>query len=296
MNRYFIGVDGGGTKAKGVLTDAHGVVFAEAVAGPANIATDLPQALSSLQQLQQQLFAMAGLPESALADTCAVFGLAGANLPSAAAAFEQWSHPYQQLQLTTDLQVACVGAHRGDDGGIVICGTGTAGYAFCHGESLLVSAQGFPLGDKGAGAWLGWQAVRHTLDVLDGLITPTELSDAVALQLFQRRTIDATALIALCRTYSPTEYARLAPLVLQHAAKVSAALAMVHEGVAYLQGLLTRLEGFGAKRIAMVGGLVEPLRPYFSEYWQQQLTDVALAPEKGAVLLAQQLVQPRPTV
>lgn len=293
MSRYFIGVDGGGTKAKGVLCGVDGVVLASALAGPANIATDLTQALASLQQLQQQLFAMAGLPDSALAKTCAVFGLAGANLPSAATAFEQWPHPYQQLQLTTDLQVACVGAHRGNDGGIVICGTGTAGYAFCHGESLLVSAQGFPLGDKSGGAWFGWQAVRHTLDVLDGLITPTELSAGVLAQLFQQQHVDATAVIALCRTYQPTDYARLAPLVLQHAAKVAAALAMVHEGVAYLQALLTRLEGFGATRIAMVGGLVEPLRPYFSEYWQQQLTEVALAPEMGALLLAQQLVHSR---
>lgn len=65
MSHYFIGVDGGGTKAKGILCNANGDVLATAVAGPANIATDLAQALRSLHQLQQQLFAMAQLPPSA---------------------------------------------------------------------------------------------------------------------------------------------------------------------------------------------------------------------------------------
>lgn len=310
---YYLGIDGGGTKCKGRLCARDGTLLAEAVAGPANIATDLVQAQHSMLDVCQQLLQQAGLSQAALQHCAVVAGLAGANLPAAAARFQAWAHPFAALQLTTDLHIACLGAHSGEDGAMLICGTGTAAFAHVGGQHFLFSAQGFPLGDKGSGAWLGWRAISHTLDVLDGLQPVDGLSQAVCRALLPAAasdaatpdaatpktatpnvaTPDATSLISACRDFRAGDFATLAPVLLNAAAVgETAACAVRAEGVAYLVALLERLRQTGARRIALAGGVGAALINSLPAHWQQQLSRAALPPEAGAVLLARQLFIP----
>ncbi len=295
---YYLGIDGGGTKCKGRLCARDGTLLAEAVAGPANIATDLVQAQHSMLDVCQQLLQQAGLSQAALQHCAVVAGLAGANLPAAAARFQAWAHPFAALQLTTDLHIACLGAHSGEDGAMLICGTGTAAFAHVGGQHFLFSAQGFPLGDKASGAWLGWRAISHTLDVLDGLQPVDGLSQAVCRALLpaaasDAATPDATSLISACRDFRAGDFATLAPVLLNAAAAgETAACAVRAEGVAYLVALLERLRQTGARRIALAGGVGAALINSLPAHWQQQLSRAALPPEAGAVLLARQLFIP----
>lgn len=288
--RYYLGIDGGGTKCKARLTDLRGVVLAEAVAGPANIATDLSESKHSILDVCQKLLQQAQLAPDLLAHCGVVAGLAGANLPSAAARFGHWQHPFAWLHLTTDLHIACLGAHAGADGAMLICGTGTAAFSIVDGQQALFSAQGFPLGDKGSGAWLGWRAISHTLDVLDGLALADALSAAVLARLLPRTQAQATDLISACRDFRATDFATLAPLVFEAAqAKDQAALSILQDGVGYLESLLRRLMWTGAQQIAMAGGVATAIKAFLADEWQQHLSAVAAPPEAGAVLLAQQL-------
>ena len=288
--RYYLGIDGGGTKCRARLTDLSGRVLAEAVAGPANIATDLAQSKQSILDVCQQLLQQAELTPDTLAQCAAVAGLAGANLPSAAARFGHWQHPFAWLHLTTDLHIACLGAHAGADGAMLICGTGTAAFSVVEGQQALFSAQGFPLGDKGSGAWLGWRAISHALDVLDGLTPAAALSDAVLAKLLPGVQPQATDVISACRDFRATDFATLAPLVFAAAqAKDPAALSIIADGVAYLEALLSRLMQTGARRIAMAGGVAQAINAFLADEWQQYLCPIAAPPEAGAVLLAQQL-------
>ena len=283
----FIGVDGGGTKCKARLESSGGALLAEAVTGPANPATDFILAVDSILQACQQVVQQAGYADSALAFCHVVMGLAGVNVPRVQSQMQHWSHPFASLSVTTDLHIACLGAHAGRDGAILITGTGTAAFSTVDNQQYLFSAQGFPLGDRSSGAWFGWQAVVATLDSLDGLIEETELTKSICRTLGVQSNTD---LISCCIGYKATDYAQLAPAVLRFRQLGDpCALEITDRALHYIQALLRRLQQTAAPRIAMIGGLAPFLADLLPEDLQQQLSPVLGPPEVGAVALARQL-------
>jgi len=289
LQPLFIGIDGGGTKCKARLEDAAGRLLAEAIAGPANPATDFTQTLDSILTVCHSVLHKAGLPAESLAACRVVLGLAGVNVPRVQQRMQDWQHPFAALQVTTDLHIACVGAHGSADGAILITGTGTAAFASVQGEQMLLSAQGFPLGDRGSGAWLGWQGVAATLDVLDGLQPASGLTRQICRQLGAHNNSDV---ISCCIGYKAADYAKLAPLVLeQHIQGDPYAFAIMTQGLQYLQALLTRLQQSGAHRIAMIGGLAPQLKNCLPTALQLQLSDALGTPETGAIMLARLFYQ-----
>lgn len=282
----FIGVDGGGSKCKARLENANGQLLAEAVAGPANPATDFAQTTDSILSACQRVLQQAGYASAMLAQSHVVLGLAGVNVPRVQRQMQNWQHPFASMQVTTDLHIACAGAHGGHDGAILITGTGTAAFASVNGEQCLFSAQGFPLGDRGSGAWLGWQGVCATLDVLDGLQPATELTRSICRRLAVSSNTD---LISCCIGYKAADYGQLAPLVLQQQqAGDPYASDILARGLGYIQALLQRLQDSGATRIAMIGGLAPQLAALLPTALQQQLSLVRGSPEAGATALARQ--------
>ncbi len=285
--QLFIGLDGGGTKCKARLESSGGSLLAEAVTGPANPATDFALAVDSILLACQQVLQQAGFSNQALGHCHVVMGLAGVNVPPVQKKMQNWAHPFASLTITTDLHIACLGAHAGRDGAILITGTGTAAFSTVKGEQYLFSAQGFPLGDRSSGAWFGWQAVCATLDSLDGLTEQTDLTQSICRTLGVHTN---TELISCCIGYKATDYARLAPEVLKyHRLGDAAAQDITRRGLEYIQALLQRLLKTGAPRIAMIGGLAGALADLLPQNLQQQLSPVLGPPEVGAVALARQL-------
>ncbi|MDR6984628.1 glucosamine kinase [Rheinheimera pacifica] len=282
----FIGVDGGGSKCKARLENANGQLLAEALAGPANPATDFAQTTDSILSACQRVLQLAGYASAMLAQSNVVLGLAGVNVPRVQQRMQDWQHPFAALQVTTDLHIACLGAHAGQDGAILITGTGTAAFATVNAKQWLFSAQGFPLGDRGSGAWLGWQGVCATLDVLDGLQPATELTRSICRRLGVSSNTD---LISCCMGYKAVDYGQLAPLVLQQQQQGDPyACDITARGLGYIQALLQRLQHTGATRIAMIGGLAPQLAALLPAALQQQLSPVQGSPEVGAAALARQ--------
>ena len=60
------------------------------------------------------------------------------------AAARGYRHPFRNATITTDARAACVGAHRGRDGGIIIVGTGSIGWADVDGRQYRVGGWGLP--------------------------------------------------------------------------------------------------------------------------------------------------------
>jgi glucosamine kinase len=81
------------------------------------------------------------------------------------------------VRFVDDAVIACIGAHGGRDGGIVIIGTGSAGLALVEGRVVKVGGYGFPISDEASGADLGLQALRMALRAHDGR-TPRRTSPA----------------------------------------------------------------------------------------------------------------------
>ncbi len=281
---YFIGIDGGGTKCKARLENSQGQLLAETTVGPANAARDLPGSVAALLEASNQLLQIHGDPALKLSQIHAGIGLAGVNLPCVKRKINDILLPFASVQMTTDLHIACLGAHQGEDGAIVILGTGSSGLAMVGGEVFEYGGHGFVVGDKGSGAWIGRKAISLTLETLDGIHPANDLSDAVLSGLNCKYPYEV---LALTLNAKPSVFAQLAPLVFQQAQLGQIeALEIVQRGANYVNQLSERLLSHKPQRLAFIGGVSSSLLPYLDSRIQAQAKPALNSPEQGAILLA----------
>src|SRR5690606_23304530 len=129
---------------------------------PANIRFGLKESFASVMRATEQCLEQAGIA-FADADIVACLALAGASEPNHLAAARAFALPYYHIIFTTDAHAACVGAHGGNSGGIIIVGTGSIGWGVSGGVEQRVGGWGFPVSDEGSGAWIGCEVARRTL-------------------------------------------------------------------------------------------------------------------------------------
>src|SRR5688500_1041297 len=124
-SELFLGVDGGGTRCRARLCDASLLKLAEAQAGPANIRLGLKEAFASVLDVTLKCLEQAHLSSQDLPRITACLALAGATEPADLAAATLYKQSFGRAILTSDAHAACVGAHDGRDGAVVIVGTGS---------------------------------------------------------------------------------------------------------------------------------------------------------------------------
>ena len=286
QQQYFLGIDGGGTKCKARLESLNGELLGEGLSGPSNPAQSAETAFNSVNAAAMQAVKEAGLPADALSQVHACLGLAGVNIPAYREVAEKWQLPFASTMITTDLHIACTGAHGGSEGAILITGTGSSAFASVNDVHTCIGGHGFPLGDKAGGAWLGWRAISHTLEAMDALQPVCDFTEAVCQQL---NVITPEDIVAKALHYRSGDYAALAPLVLDFAKQNNAgAKAIIDEGTVYLTKMLTRLQALDARRITMIGGLASYWSSQIPDTIQRLLSPALCSPEYGAVSLARQ--------
>lgn len=283
---YRLGIDGGGSKCKAVLSDITGKVLSEATSGPANPVRSVTETTSSIVEAAVTALQRAGLKPNLLSRCVAGIGLAGVNLPQFQTAMQQWQHPFAACHITTDLHIACIGAHASEDGGVIILGTGSSGIAVCRGQVTEVGGHGFLVGDVGSGAWMGNAAVRYCLEVFDGIAGTGTLFDALCAQTESH---NAHTLAMRYVQAQPSVFAQLAPLVLTHAKQQdAAALSIVLQGANYVNRLAQRLLATGINRLSLIGGISPLMQGYLASEVQAHIVAPLHTPELGALLFSQQ--------
>lgn len=284
---YYLGVDGGGSKCRVLLTDEQGSVLGQGISGPANPNQGLDLAINSILSATELALKNAGLASDHIDQIVAGVGLAGVNLPKYRRMLEQWDHPFARMHITTDLEIACLGAHDGEDGAVIISGTGSVGMVRVDGEQHAFGGYGFSVGDQGSGAWIGHQAVVNSLLALDGLRPVSEL---VSKLLSYTRCTDAQQLAEQMANLSPSAYARLAPLVIEQAAsgQDTIALDILMSAADYINQLARKLLSYHPPRLAMIGGLAKPLSPWLAEDVKPYIKTAIHSPEVGAILFVKQ--------
>jgi glucosamine kinase len=279
---FFLGIDGGGTKCKARLEDVQGNLLAEATSGPANAARHLTGSVKAVLEATEKAIAKSNIKGLALKHIHAGIGLAGINIPQVKQAFLQQSLPFASWQITTDLHIACLGAHLGQNGAIVIVGTGSSGVAIHNGQQLELGGHGFVVGDKGSGAWLGKMAISHCLETLDGLSPNNLLCEQVMGLLNCHNTYD---IVSLTLEAKPVFYASIAPLILQLAASQQEdALLLVNQAATYINKICQRLLSGNGDRLSLIGGITQALMPYLDSQLQAIIQPALATPEQGAIL------------
>ena len=202
----FLGIDGGGSRCRARIRRADGAVLGEAMGGPSNIYQDFRGALDTILATAGAAAAQAGVTTNQLH---AGLGIAGIVTSVGKDRVEGASLPFASISVDNDAYAACMGAFGGGDGGIVIAGTGSIGFALVGGERHMVGGWGFQLGDHGSGAWVGHHAVRRAALALDGLLQPTPLIAGILAGTGATR-LDLSRWSEQAR---PKDYAQFAPAV-----------------------------------------------------------------------------------
>jgi glucosamine kinase len=278
-----LGVDGGGTRCRARLTNFAGTPLGEGLAGPANIRIGLEESFASVLAASRECLSEAKLSRADFSRIVACLALAGASEPMDLAAARALPHPFRRALFTTDAHAACMGAHNGDDGGVIVVGTGTVGWAMVLGKHYRVGGWGFPLSDEGSGAWLGLETLRRVLWAHDGRTAWTPLLRS----MFEQFQSDPHAIVRWMGKALPRDFGRFAPLVFEqawHNDPVAAELVRLAAG--HIDALAARLVSFGATRLALSGGLSIQIEPWLARDTRRHLVHPAGDALAGALMLA----------
>jgi glucosamine kinase len=278
-----LGIDGGGTNCRARLCAPAGAVLGEAITGPANVRLGLETSIAAVLQASELCLRQAGLTANDLTRVTACLALAGVSEPSALRAAQAQSYPFGHTTITTDAHAACVGAHRGHDGGVIICGTGSIGWAALKGRHYRVGGWGLLVSDEGSGAWLGREALRRVLWAHDGRIAST----AMLRNLFEQFRNDPHAIVHWTSEATPRDFGALAPRVVDYANRGDhVGLQLMQSAAAHIDALAARLVGLGTSRLSLVGGLALHMQPWLSHNIQAHLVPPAGDALDGALQLA----------
>lgn len=284
QDTYYIGIDGGGSNCRARLTDSRGRILGEGRSGSANFRLGVTQVRKAILSCCEDALKQAGM-QTTTQQLHAGIGLAGAVLEGDAEIARPITSLFASCRLKTDAYIACLGAHQGQAGAILILGTGSCAQLISPQETRTLGGWGFTLGDQGSGAWLGHQAIRLALQAVEGIVTASPLTQAISQQFDGQ----PGRFLAWSLEAKPADFARFAPLVFQHAQQHDAhALNLLSQASSDICRLLEILEHYQTGRIALLGGLADAISAWLPEDVRTRLVKAQGDALDGALLLARQ--------
>jgi glucosamine kinase len=233
-----IAIDGGGSGVRAAVVDAGLRVLGQGTAGPGNPNTVGPDAASAnLQSAMRAALAEAESRPEQIGGVCA--GVAGIMASGRADWLAEVLAGVCQaavIRACADYEIALAGAHGGQPGMLILAGTGSlACGANAAGQTALIGAWGYLLGDEGGGFWLGMRGLRAAIRAGDGTGPATSLLDVLQTTLALPSLRDLVGWLYRPEGIPTREVAALAPLVLAQAeAGDGVAGEIVQAGAAYL--------------------------------------------------------------
>jgi glucosamine kinase len=278
----YAGIDGGATRCRARLRDADGEALMEASGAAANIHVDFAAAIAVLRAVVGEVMGKACLAGADGARIAIGFGLAGIEDASDAARVVEAFPGYRLVRAANDAVTACIGAHAGADGGLVIAGTGSAAIARVRGKETIIGGRGFTLGDDGAGAHIGLEALRAAMRAFDCLGPASALTG----DIIARFDGDTVAMMRWARYAKPGDFGAFAPGVFSRAAEGDRiALDIAARAARAIGGLARGAVALGAERVALVGGAGEAMQPYLEPEVAALLSPPLHDATDGAILM-----------
>ena len=283
MTQYFVGIDGGGTSCRARIRDQHGKRLGEGKSGSANILLGVDVALQSIVDAVTTATQEAGLDSSQLKHMHLGLALAGAEQKSAWQEFMAQAHPFASIVLNTDAYGACLGAHNGDSGAIMIAGTGSCGIYLFGNEQHVVGGREFPISDQGGGAVMGLTLIQKVLLAEDGIGEKTPLCQEVMTHFSN----DVDQIVSWSKNALPRDYGQFSPMIFRHAAQADAlAISLLQQTAADIEMFILALHKKGANRICLMGSIAERMHDWLSPPVQQWIVEPQFDAIEGALMFA----------
>ncbi len=306
MPRYYLGVDGGGTNCRVRLANEQLETLAEVKNGRSNLQIDGGDpAYKAIMDGTRDVFEKAGIDYAETANTYACFGMAGGRMDSARDAFAARNWPFAGVKVYDDIDIAHAGALGGEEGGVVIIGTGSAAMSIVGGKRYQAGGWGFHIGDQMSGAILGRELARYSVEAEDGLVEASPLTKAVISALGGNNqgamTWSFTTDLGLSLTgndgaedqaligRAPGEYGKLMLILFEYMEKGDpVADKMLAIQLGYIDTYVRWFKSHGASVMAIVGGLGQRLFPVLQQHHGDFVALPKYEPLHGAVILARQ--------
>lgn len=182
FDKFWLGVDGGGTNCRAAILGAGEEVLGEGHAEGANhIRVGTDAAINHVVQAVTQACQQAEIELSMIAVAC--FGLAGVSHPDhhrqMLAALKE-ALPLSDITLETDARVALAGATGAKPGVVIIAGTGSIACGVnSRGRFARAGGWGPTMGDEGSGSYIGRRALESVMMSYDYRGEPTSMMEPI---------------------------------------------------------------------------------------------------------------------
>jgi N-acetylglucosamine kinase-like BadF-type ATPase len=280
--RYFLGVDGGGTKTEFVCIDGAGAVVARQIEGTTyHLQVGLDGAVRALEAGITGICAQLDIAPSDLGFV--FFGLPAFG--EDAAIDPQLDHHcgrllgHDRYRCGNDMICGWAGSLACADGINLVAGTGSIGYGERQGQAARVGGWGEVFSDEGSAYWIAIQGLNAFTRMSDGRLAKGALHDAFQRRLELQADLDICAKVMGEHGLARDEIAGLAPVVAEAVALGDPAAIRIHdlaagELAAMAEALRTTL-GFAADEeipLSWSGGVLAN-DPSIRSRLEQQLTD-----------------------
>ncbi len=302
--KYFIGIDGGGTKTKGVLVDENLNIINEGIGGPSNfLAFEITDVVNSILELLSNLTNDTNI---SLNDVQSILiGTAGAGRRDDAerlknALLKKAKENYLNINnfsVESDARIALEGAFTGKPGSILIAGTGS----IMFGKDLQnnihrVGGFGRILGDEGSGFHIGRAGLSALAKSFDGRSNVTLLTKLVKENF---NISDSTQLINAVYK-SNFDIPQIAPLVIEAAEKnddicIDILNSEIDQLVEHISAMKEKINE-DLLSVSLIGGTITTDN-YYANLFQSRIKDITdvklinaeLSPHMGAAIMAKNM-------
>ena len=303
--KYFIGMDGGGTKTKCVIIDSNLNPIYESTGGPSNfLVIGVEQVSKTVFQLIDECVSSQKISHKDIESI--VLGTTGGGRRNDAELLEKQIYNdainnsifINKFRVESDARIALEGAFSGNAGSILIAGTGSIMFGKDdNGEIHRVGGFGRYIGDEGSGYRIGRKGLNAVARFFDGRAKATKIAD-----LLDQEFSISTAEQLITEVYRNNfNIAATAPLVFDAAESGDKVAQRILEDEAdelllHISAMKTKLN-VEVLKISLIGSILTTAN-YFSYLFNEKIVrgigDVKIiepehSPEFGAAIMAKQL-------
>lgn len=213
--KYIMGVDGGGTHSRLLVTDLKGNEIYQGIGKSTNIESNaLETVKKNFLDLFQEFHNRTNYSKEECLSVC--IGTAGADTPESMDLINDLIgnlgyHCF--IEVMNDSEIALAAETKGKPGIIIISGTGSIGFGVNeYGEKWRVGGFGYLVGDEGSGYWVARKGIGAALQDFDHSGPKTILTEMLKEQ-FKLERLDK--ILDFIYNTNKSEIAKLATLVIQ---------------------------------------------------------------------------------
>ncbi len=286
MKQWILAIDGGASKTVARLEDLKtGRQFTQ-TSGPASLTQDADQASINLQQLIDRVLTNAQANQSATQIVC---GLAGAGDQSKLDKCQSALNKYTNLFISTDACISLYGANLGEPVIVAVIGTGSVVMRLDQqGNTFQSGGWGFPIGDEGGGAKIGFHTVQYLLKAID---TKQQHHSPLLVEISKVTGNNKSSLLPWLSRAKAADYARLVPMVLKHMDQCPIAASILGDAVQAIEELVKSQQQADPLPLVFLGGLGETLKSNMIPGIRANIIPAKGDALSGASLLAQRLIK-----